>query len=659
VKRSSSASAVAAAGAAPARARVTLSPGGFGLLVFVALLVVYGPALGGAMLWDDAGHVTRADLRSLAGLARIWFEIGATQQYYPLVHSAFWLEHRLWSDATVGYHVLNVAWHALAAGLFLAVLRRLAVPGALLAASLFAFHPVCVESVAWIAEQKNTLSLVLYLAAALTYLRYDAGRSRRDYVVATIFFVLALLTKTVTATLPAALLVVFWWKRGRLRARADVRPLLPWFALGAASGVVTAWFEHTLIGAQGTAFELGLAGRLVLAGRVVWFYLGKLLWPADLNFIYPRWTIDPATPWQWLFLAAAFALLGGLFAVRHRTRAPLAVALLFAGALFPVLGFFNVYPFIFSFVADHFQYLASLPVFALAGAGLVLGGRRLALPSPAGRGLALVLCAGLALLSWRQSRDYRDVFTLYEATIARNPGCWMAHTNLGVALVDAGRVKEALPHFHAALAERANYAEGENNLGHALNLLDRPAEALPHLERALQLHPGYAAAHNNLAIALMALGRTDEGLAAFAAAVREDPRDAETECNLGLALARADRTAEALPHFQRAVALNPRYGEAELNWAIGLMLTGRFAEARPHFERALELEPRSVDARVLYGRALAREGRADEAIGQFRAALALEPESKEAHLELARVLQQIGRTEEARHHLREAGQSGP
>ncbi|MDI1318806.1 MAG: hypothetical protein PSW75_01255, partial [bacterium] len=352
--------------ASPARADVgSWLAGWWCALVFLLILVAYLPALSGGLLWDDNGHITRTDLRSWEGLFRIWSEIGATQQYYPLLHSAFWLEHHLWGDATLGYHLLNVLLHATTACLFGRLLQRLAVPGAWLAALLFALHPVCVESVAWISEQKNTLSAVFYLAAALAYLRFDDGeRTPRRYVLATGLFVLALLTKSVTATLPAALLVVGWWRRGRLDWRRDVRPLLPWFVLAGASGLFTAHFESALIGAQGADFNLGVLQRCLLAGRVVWFYLGKLAWPADLIFIYPRWTIDTAVWWQWLFPLAGLALLGGLAWWSRQSRGPLAAALLFGGTLFPVLGFVNVYPFVFSFVADHFQYLASLAVFA-------------------------------------------------------------------------------------------------------------------------------------------------------------------------------------------------------------------------------------------------------------------------------------------------------
>ena len=312
-------------------------------LILVGTLAAYFPALGGDFLWDDAGHVTSPALQSWSGLWRIWSEVGATQQYYPLLHTAFWIEHQIWGDATVGYHLINVLWHSLSAFLLIVILRRVAVPGAVLAGFVFALHPVCVESVAWIAEQKNTLSTLFYLAAALAWLRFEDDRRPVRYLVASLWFVAALLTKTVTATLPAALLVVAWWRCGRLTWRGEVRPSLPWLSVGVAAGLGTAWFESVQIGAAGDAFALGPVERGLLAGRVVWFYLGKLLWPAELIFFYPRWTIDATVWWQWLFPLAALALVAGLAVWSRRDRTPLAAVLLFGGTLFPVLGFVNVY----------------------------------------------------------------------------------------------------------------------------------------------------------------------------------------------------------------------------------------------------------------------------------------------------------------------------
>jgi hypothetical protein len=327
---------------------------GLGLLTL--LVMVYLPALQGGMLWDDAAHVTTPELRSLHGLGRIWSELGATQQYYPVLHTVFWIEHRLWGESMVGYHLINLMLHAAAAGLFWRVLRELKLAGAGLAALLFAFHPVCVESVAWISEQKNTLSLVFYLLAALNYLRFEQTRSARGYAWALGFFLLALGTKSVTATLPAALLVLIWWRRGELRWGRDWRPLLPWLVVGAGAGLFTAWVERNLIGATGADYELTLPLRVLLAGRVVIFYLGKLVWPENLIFIYPRWTLDPVIWWQLLLPFGCLAALVALIVKPTRHRGWLTALLLFGGTLFPVLGFFNLYPFAYSYVADHFQY---------------------------------------------------------------------------------------------------------------------------------------------------------------------------------------------------------------------------------------------------------------------------------------------------------------
>ncbi len=267
-----------------------------GLLLLGLTFAIYAPVINGQFLWDDDAHATRPELRSVEGLGRIWFDVGATQQYYPLLHSVFWIEHRAWGNATTGYHVVNILLHVSSAFLLYLILGRLKIPGALTAAAIFAAHPVHVESVAWIAEQKNTLSTVFYLAAMHWYLRFDEERRPAWYAAASTLFVLGLLTKTVVATLAGALLVIVWWQRGRISVRRDVLPLAPWFALGAAMGIATASIETRLLGAEGTEFTWTLFQRAVLAGRVIWFYLAKLFWPFDLAFVYPRWEIAPVWP---------------------------------------------------------------------------------------------------------------------------------------------------------------------------------------------------------------------------------------------------------------------------------------------------------------------------------------------------------------------------
>jgi tetratricopeptide (TPR) repeat protein len=632
-------------------------------------LAAYQRVYRAGFVWDDNAHVTRAGLRSLHGLWRIWFEPGSTQQYYPVLHSAFWLEHRAWGDSATGYHLANVLLHALVACLLLRVLMRLAVPGAFLGAALFAVHPVAVESVAWISEQKNTLSAVFYLLAALAYLAFDRGRRPGTYAAATALFILALLSKSVTATLPAALLVVLWWQRGRLSARRDVIPLIPWLALAAGAAGMTSWMERTQIGASGAAYDLGAAGRLVLAGRAVWFYLWKLLWPLHLSFVYPRWTIEAGDPAQYIGLLAAAAVIVVLWTMRRRRRGPLAAALLFVGTLFPALGFINVYPFIYSFVADHFQYLADASTLGALAAALALGARRLpALGGWVAPAAGTALVALLAVLSWSQCAGYADLETLWRTTISRNPSAWMAHNNLASELLDKGQVegaiseartslelmprnaeayvtlgdalgkeghaREALAQYGRALEIDPGNAIVRNNLGNALLKAGRLEEAVEQYRRAIATKPDFAKAHANLGDALLRLGRPDEAIAEYLVALDNDPLEAGAEANLGTALAEKGRLDDAVAHFQRALAIDPRLAIAETNLGNVLLQAGRLDEAIAHYRKALEIDPRSSAIHNNLGFALRRAGRLDEAISHFRQAVELDPENAGARRNL-------------------------
>lgn len=609
-------------------------------LIFIATLIAYFPALAGDFLWDDSGHVTNPALQSWSGLFRIWFEPGVTQQYYPLLHSAFWIEHQIWGDAEVGYHLINVLWHATSACLFVVILRKLAVPGALLAGLVFALHPVCVESVAWISEQKNTLSTLFYLAAALAWLRFEDDRTPRRYVIAALWFGAALLTKTVTATLPAALLVVAWWRRGNLKWGTDVVPLLPWLGLGLIAGLGTAWFEASQIGAAGEAFNLSGIERGLLAGRVVWFYFGKLLWPTGLTFFYPRWTIDSVSVAQWGFLVAVLVCLAVAFWWRRRERAPLAAALLYGGTLFPVLGFVNVYPFVFSYVADHFQYLASLGMIAFLTAVAARGMSRLAWPQWRGVVLAAAVLLLLGTLTWRQGHMYRDVVVLYETTLERNPSSWVAHLNYGTVLDDAGYPEKALPHLHRALELKPDFPETLNSLGNVFNRLGRAPEAMPVLERALQLQPRFAEAHNSRGAALMAIGRADEGTAAFRRAVELKPELALARVNLGWALANQNQGAAAIEEFRIALQHQPDLANAEFKWGLTLAMNRTVAEAVPHFTRAVELQPDDPEMRFILGSALRETGDRHNAINHLETALRLDPNHRGAQDQLNFLLRQ-------------------
>jgi len=622
-----------------------------GALLFTVTFIAYLPALNGGVLWDDNGHITKPELRSLHGLWRVWFEVGATQQYYPLLHSAFWIEHRLWGDAVLGYHLTNIFLHAGAACLVVAIMRKLALPGAWLGGFLFALHPVCVESVAWISEQKSTLSAVFYLGAALAYLNFDQQRRRSWYFFSLGLFVLALLSKSVTATLPAALLVVFWWQRGRLDWKRDVLPLLPWLLAGAAAGLFTAHVEREIGGAQGADYALTSLERCLLAGRVVCFYLGKLVWPVNLVFIYPHWAVDAAVWWQYLFPLGIVALAVGLLLAARWQRGPLAALLLFAGTLFPVMGFFNVYPFQFSYVADHFQYLAALGIIVPLAAGISSFAKR---SRTSGRQfLASAVLGGALLLAvlgltFRQSGMYRDAEMLYRRTIAAKPSSWLAYNNLGIILENMpGHVSEALLDYQAAIRLNPKLTEAHNNLGLVLlGFPDRLADAISEFEIVTRIKPGDPMGHLNLGNALLrATHRLPDAISEYETVLRLDSDFAEAHNNLGVALSRVpNRLPEAIAQYEAAIRLNPEYAEAHNNLGLALArIPSRLAEAIQEYIAAVRLKPDYIEVHINLGNALMKADppgpeAVSEAIVEFETALKLDPSNRYARSGLGKAL---------------------
>jgi tetratricopeptide (TPR) repeat protein len=584
--------------------------------------------------------VTKPALRSLNGLARIWMQLGATQQYYPLVHSVFWVEHRLWGDSTVGYHLINILLHAFSALLLVRILRQLKIPGAWLAAAIFALHPVQVESVAWISELKNTLSGAFYLGSALAYLGFDRNRSGGNYALALGLFVLGLMSKTVIATLPAALLVVFWWQRGKLSWKQDVLPLIPFFVAGIGAGLFTAWVERKyIIGAEGSEFNFSIIERFLIAGRAIWFYLGKLFWPANLIFVYPRWQVSQTVWWQYLYPGAALLLLGALCWQQRRWRGPLAGLLFFGGTLFPALGFFNVYPFRFSLVADHFQYLAGIGpiVLVAAGIGTLFGSfqeRRL-FWGPAFCG---TLLAVLCVLTWRQCGMYANIETLWRTTLAWNPNSSLAHNNLGNFFLQNGRTDEAMEQFQKALKIEPRYALAHNNLGAALYQKGRVDEAVTHYQKALEIEPRYAQAHNNLGIVLFQKGQVDAAMAHFQKALAIQPNNAEIYNNFGNALLGKGEAAGALRCFQKAVEIAPDFAGAQENLGMILFQKGQMDEAIVHYQKAVAIQPVNAEFQYNLGYALFLKGEARGAIAHYQRSLELQPQNAIAGKNLAWIL---------------------
>jgi tetratricopeptide (TPR) repeat protein len=324
--------------------------------------------------------------------------------------------------------------------------------------------------------------------------------------------------------LPAAFLLLAWWKRGMLGFRRDVLPTLPFFAVALAMCAVTAWLEKHHAGAHGPDYALSFPERLLVAGRAFWFYLAKLLWPAKLAFSYPRWSIDAAKISQWLYPLAALALFAVLVRARGRLgRGPLAAALFFLGALFPLLGFVDVYYMRYAFVCDHWAYLPSLGPLALAGVGLAalakrLGGGWLSRTAP-----AVVLLLALGALARRQTPMYADAETLWRATLERNPSSWFAHNNLGNTLFRQGRADDAMAEFDSALRLKPDLPEAHTSLGVARASRGDLVAAVSSFREAIRLKADYADPHFDLGLAFERMGEPDAAAAEYREALRLKP----------------------------------------------------------------------------------------------------------------------------------------
>src|SRR5438067_5741231 len=414
----------------------------FAIALVLTTLLAYRPVWHGTPLMDDGAYlITTPELRSVSGLVRIWAEPQTApqehlRQYHPLVNTVFWIGNQLWGDAMFSYHLVNIFLHSVSALLLWKILRRLEVAGAWLAAALFALHPVQVDSVAWLAELKNTLSGVFFFSCILAYLKFDQTRNRGAYALALVLFCVGLLAKAIVAMAAVVLPIIFWWRRGRLEWKRDFRPLIPFALAGIISGFATAWMERKFAGAEGEAFAFSFVERVLIAGLAFWLYLSKSLSPSDLLFVYPRWEVNSQTWWQWLFPFAAVCLFATAWVLRKRWRWLFAGLLIFGAILLPMLGFFNVTFFRLSFVSDHFQYLAILGIIVpLSAGGATLLARLGGALRVAGYGLAVALLGTSAVLTSRHSVMYRDVETCSRLVLEKNPNHWPTRNNLGTALL--------------------------------------------------------------------------------------------------------------------------------------------------------------------------------------------------------------------------------
>lgn len=550
----------------------------------IAVLAAFASALRGGFVFDD--HLLVEGSALLRGpLHRIWLGADA-HDYWPLSYTTFWLEWRLWGDSPLGYHLVNVALHAATAILLWRVLDRLKLPGAWLAALLFAVHPVTVESVAWISERKNVLSGALYAGSILAFLRHRDGVSPRCYAASLLLFLAALLAKTSTVMLPVVLLGIVLFREGKV-GRRHLRAVAPFFALSLLLGLVTVWFQWTRA-MSATTSGRPLPERLGGAGWALVSYLQTAFLPVNVAVVYPAWPVSPREPLFYLPLAAVLVAFAILWALRRGSARPALVALGYHALLvLPILGIIDLAFLLFSPVGNHLQYLALMGPTALVAAALARAarGRWRALAHATSVAIVLALGAGTAV----RAAAYHDDLSLWSRAAREAPQSLVAAWMHAEQLAGVGQPAEALRSLGAA-AERIR-DPADRGRARALFLLQtRQVDAALREARAARAIRPDPMFDFEIAQMLVQAGRPAEAAEEFAQLVRLEPASPEYRVALGTALAAAGRLDEALEELRGACRRAPRVPGTCATYAQTLGIAGRAPEARAEVAEALGVD---------------------------------------------------------------------
>lgn len=607
-----------------APARFWERDGFLGLVLVAAIVAAYWPVGRAGFIWDDGLYITTDRLLTAPdGLRLIWFSFQSPSQYFPLVYTVFRFEHALWGLHPAPYHWVNVLFHATDALLLWQLLRRLGLPGAWLAAAFFGLHPVQVESVAWVSELKNVLSLFFCLLSLHAWVNYldqpPAGWRRWDWV-SWACYLAALLSKTTACTLPAALLLLCWLKKQPVNRRRLLE-MVPFLLVGVALGFVSVWWETNLGGTTGATFALGWGARLLIASHAIWFYFGKLLWPIHLLPVYPRWIINPADPLAYGWLAAGIVVVVALcFLARREVTA---AALFYAAMLFPLLGFFMLYTFRYTFVADHWQYMSAIGPLALAAGGLatLYRGR----PEWIKAAVCLPLLLLLGALTFRQTQIYASSETLWRATLEGNPQCTIAHVNLGLVLAQRGEVARSMDHYEKAIALDPGFAEAHEDLGVLQLRAGNTDQALEHFRCALALRPDYPENYGNLGNAWLQKGQPELAAKYLQWEIELAPGSASAHFNLGNVYQQQGLTHQAIAQYRQAANLDPANADAWNNLGGLLIAAGKFDEAASCLRQVVKLKPDSPASHLNLGTVLQKQGRDDMALAEYDRAAGLDP----------------------------------
>jgi Flp pilus assembly protein TadD len=551
-------------------------------IIVLAGLWIYSPAYHGDWLWDDDQLLTANPVvqsSSLTGLSKLWFNPDGAD-FFPLSYTALWAQWPFFKNQPTGYHVTTIVLHVIGSLLLWALLDRMRVPGAWLSGLIFAIHPVAVESVAWVSETKNTLSLPLFLLSCLCWVEQDdeheGPRRTRFYVLSIVFFLLAMLAKTSMVGLPVLLLLHAWWKRGTVTLQ-DVIRAAPFFLISLVLGIITIQYQHgRAIGAEKILVG-GVASRIATAGMAILFYLKQIVWPAPLLPIYPRWEVDPPKAWQflaWPVIAAAAAWLWSNRGTADRPgwgRHVLFGLGFFLLMVLPVLGFVTISYMRITWVADHFIYLPMIGVIALIGAAATRWYERsTASAQPlilAGGAIVLATCG---LLAFRYANAWASEDALWTHTLKINHDAWQAHNRLGAKKFSRGDIEGGYYHFTQSTRLRPDLGETHNNLGSALSAKGRLDEAIKEFAEACRLTPHVPAMRVNLANALFQAGRFAEAGGAFQFLLEKEPNNAALINNYAVTLYRQGNKDEAVRQFRRALEINPTMKDAREGLAVAL-----------------------------------------------------------------------------------------
>lgn len=573
--------------------------------IVAIILCAYSWAPRNGTVWDDDAYLTQKHLSTFEGLKRIWREPTSTSHpYYPLTRTTFWIENRIWGLNPFVHHLTNILLHVLNSLLLWFILRNLKVKGAWIISVIFGVHPVCVESAGWIAERKNVLGVFFYLGSLLTFLKFrpflegdtSSLGDKKLYYLSLFLFLCSLLSKTAFCTLPVGLILILWWKTRKIRA-LDVRLLIPYFLLALILGSLTIFLEKHHTGAQGAEFEISLLERFLIAGRALWFYAGKIFFPYEVNFMYPRWRIDSANWVHYMYPLAALIVIGAFWLLRNRIgRGPITGILFFIVTLLPAIGFINHYLMRYTFVADHLQYLPMVGILAIvvsAAHQLFLA----KLPRSAPYVIWGTVVLILASLTWQQTRVYKDNLTLYNDILKKNPECWMALTNRGLIFLDLGQPEQAISDLNRAIELFPGSEEAFVSRGHFYFQSGRYEEAFADFDQALKINPLFDEGYRNRGAIFFVQKKYALALADFNRALYLNPEFSRAYNARAAVYSVLRRFDLALTDYNQAIALDPEYGAAYMNRS---RMFGELRRYEPALQDAMKAQSLGVPGAAPY-----------------------------------------------------------